>query len=190
MGRALSATNELVGTLVLCRPLNVQVCLSYNTVTIMGYHPLFSTLAAIVYEQSPHLQYPLYLVLSVASMPSSNSLSMKYCRIARRNSFMLGYKLSGFIIGLFLSNINLSPGRCWNIGMATEPSSHPLRPVKNQHHIFFLPSLVPQFRLISSIPKLNTSAPPLEVLLHHPIYPQFEVCPNQWLHFQIPTKKI
>jgi hypothetical protein len=77
MGRALSATQVLVGTLVLRRPLDVQVCLSCNTVTITGSHPLFSTLVTILHGQSLPLQYPLYLLLSVASMPSSNSLSME-----------------------------------------------------------------------------------------------------------------
>jgi hypothetical protein len=45
-----------------------------------------------------------------------------YCLIASLKSFMVGYKLPGSITGLFLSNIFLSPRKCWKIGMAA-PSS-------------------------------------------------------------------
>jgi hypothetical protein len=112
MGRALSATQAAVGVLVLLRPLDVQSYTSFNTETTTTSHPFYSSCALILHRQYPHRQYPLYLVLSVASTPSSNSLSMTYCLRASINSFMLVYKLLGFITGLFLSNITLSPGRC------------------------------------------------------------------------------
>jgi hypothetical protein len=111
MGRALSATQAAVGVLVLLRPLDVQSCTSFNTETTTTSHLLCSNLTLILHGQSPPRQYPLYLVLSVASTSSSNSLSMAYYLMLSLNFFMLGYKLAGSIIRLFRSNITLSPGR-------------------------------------------------------------------------------
>jgi hypothetical protein len=113
----------VIGVLVFLRLLDVQSCTLFNTATTTTSHPLCFNLALILHGQSPPQQYPLYLVLSVASTPSTNFLSMAYCLIANINTFMLGYKLSGYITGLVLSNITQSPERCWNIGIATELSS-------------------------------------------------------------------
>jgi hypothetical protein len=130
MGRAVSTTQAAVGVLVLLRSLDAQSCTLFNIETTTASHPLCFNLTLILHGQSHLQQYPLYLILSVALTPNSNSLSMMYCLMASLNSFMLGYKPPGSITGLFLSNITLSPGRCWNIRITAELSSQIFSPLE------------------------------------------------------------
>jgi hypothetical protein len=80
--------------------------------------------------QSGPLQYPLNLVLLVASIPISNSLFMAYCLIASLKWCIVAYKLPGSITGLFISYMVL-------VSSSTESEHEMPAPNSSSHGMLF-----------------------------------------------------